>query len=488
MARRNARSPGSKGSRYSNVGADVVLPRNKLAGKSRAKRPGYDVDRGQRIRNEHTQYVPGGIESIRSRSDVTEIIKTLLREEGLFASAGNAMVSLASNSGWKIAGYDQSGTMDIDIMGMAYVLMDRLDTMSDYSQGYNDKPASQSLINSLHLDVVTSGGCGIELVLADDFSPERLVPVAYSTMDWESDGSGGRYPTQESGDIDLNLPTVFIAEHNRQPSEPYSQSIMRPGLNSTIHFNEFLEDTRKTVNRVGHSRMTASIDAEKLQASAPQNIKNDDQKLQKYMADQYEAVVTALEELEPEDAVVAFDSVEFNVQDVGGSKGDYSTLLTTLGNLLGASLKTPASVTGLRATGGQGLSNAETLVYLQVVESIRSSVEEVLSRALTLSMRLLGMDGFVKFEFEPINLRPADELEAYRGTKQKRVLESLSYGLINDAQACYDLGVRPQGLQGMLAGTGFYGGTTETGEGERETSSGRALNPDTPAQSGGDDQ
>lgn len=491
MARRKrsaARTPGSKGSRYNKVGSDVVLPKNKLAGKSRAKRPGYDVDRGQQIRNEHLQYIPGGIESIRNRSDVTEVIKTLLREEGLFASAGNAMVSLASNSGWKIAGYSQGGVMDIDIMGMGYVLMDRLDTMSDYSAGFNDKPASKSLINSLALDVVTSGGCGVELVLAEDFSPERLVPVAYSSMSWESNGKGGRYPTQESGEINLDLPTVFIAEHNRQPSEPYAHSIMRPGLNNTIYFNEFLEDTRRSVNRVGHSRMTASIDAEKLQASAPQDVKNDDRKMQQYMLEQYNAVVEALEGLEPEDAVVAFDSVDFNVQDVGGSKGDYSTLLTTLGNLLGASLKTPASVTGLRATGGQGLSNAETLVYLQVVDSIRNSVEEVLSRALTLAVRLLGMDGFIRFEFEPINLRPSDELEAYRGTKQKRVLESLSYGLINDAQACFELGIRPQGLQLLLAGTGFYGGKTETGEGERESSSGRALNPDTPAQSGGDDQ
>lgn len=491
MARRNrsaAQTPGSRGSRYESVGSDVVLPRNKLAGKSRAKRPGSEQDRGQQIRNEFRQYIPGGIESIRSRSDITEIIKTLMREEGIFSSSGNAMVSIAANSGWKIAGYDMSGTMSTEVMSLGYVLMDRLDTLSDYSAGYNDKPAGGSLRTMLTLDVVTSGGCGAELVLAKDFSPERMVAIPYSGIDWESDGQGGRYPTQDSGDIELNIPTVFVAEHNRQPSDAYSSSILRPGLNNTLHFNEFIEDTRRAVNRVGHSRMTASIVAEKLQASAPQDVKNDDRKMQRYMEEQYEAVVSALESLEPEDAVVAFDSVEFEIQDMGGAKSDYTPLLSTLGNLLGASLKTPSSVTGLRAQGGQGLSNAETLVYLQTVDAIRRPVEEVLSRALTLAVRLLGVDGFIKFEFEPINLRPADELEAYRGTKQKRVLEALSWGLINDAQACFDLGIRPQGLQEMLAGTRFYSGKTETGEGERESSTGRSLNPGTPSQSGGDDQ
>lgn len=489
MARRKSqRTPGSRGSRYDSVGAEVVLPRNKLAGKARAKRPGSDLDRGQTIRNEHARFLPKSIDQIRNRADVSEVIRTLLREEGLFSSAGNAMVSLAGNSGWKLAGYDTGGVMSLEVMGLAYVLMDRLDTLSDYSQGFNDKPDSKSLINSLMLDTVTSGGCGAELVLAPDFSPERLVPIAYDSIDKEADGKGGWYPTQDGGDIELNLPTVFIGEHGRQPGEPYAHSILRPGLNSTIHFNEFLEDTRRSLNRVGHSRMTAIIDAEKVAASAPDEVKADPNKLANYLRQEHASVVKALEELEPEDAVVAFDSVSFNVEDTGGSKADYSTFLTMLGNLLGASLKTPSSATGLRAQGGQGLSNAETMVYLQVVDSIRAPVEEVLSRALTLAVRLLGMDGFVKFVFDPINLRPSDELEAYRGTKQKRILEKLSWGVINDAQACFELGLRPQGLQRLLAGTEFYNRRSDTGEGERVSSTGRALNPDTPSQSGGDDQ
>lgn len=487
--RQAARTPNSPGSRYQKVGADVVLPKGKLAGKSKAKRPGSDSDRGQTIRNSFLDYAPEAADTIRNRGDVVDIIKMLLREDGLFSNAGNSMVAMAGNSGYRIAGYDGAGTMSLEVMGLAYTLMDRLDTLHDYTQGYNDKQGTKSLISTLLLDVVTSGGCGIELVLAEDFTPERLVPVGYSSIEWAADGKGGRYPTQDNGDIELNLPTVFIAEHNRQATESYSTSLLRPGLNNTLYFNDFLEDTRRSVNRVGHSRMVAKILTDKLVASAPQSIKNDDQKMQDYMAEQYDAVVSALEDLEPEDAVVSFDSVEFSVEDTGGEKSDYSTLLSTLGNLQGASLKTPASVTGLRSGGGQGLSNAETLVYLQVIDALRVPVEEVMSRALTLAVRLMGIQGSVRFEFMPINLRPEEELEAYQGTRQKRVLESLSWGIINDAQACFELGVRPQGLQAELAGTRFFVNDKKfVGEAERESSSGRALNPDTPAQSGGDDQ
>lgn len=489
--RQSAATPGSSGSRYAKTGAEVVLPKRNLAGKARAKRPGTGLDRGQSIARENAQYASEALSQVRDRTDVNEIIRTLLREEGIFSAAGNAMVALASNSGFRLAGYDATGTMSLEVMNVAYILMDRINLEHDYSQGYNDKAGVQSLVTTLTKDVVSSGGCGVELVLNEDFTPNRMVPVGYSTIEWVSNGRGGRYPTQDSGDIDLNLPTVFVAEHSRHADESYSQSIMRPGLNSTVHFNEFLDDTRRAVNRVGHSRMVASIVTEKLMASAPIEIRSDDKKLQQYLVDNFEAVQNALEELEPEDAVIGFDSVEFDVKDVGGSKSDYTPLLSMLGNMQGASLKTPASVTGLRAEGGQGLSNAETLVYLQTVDSLRVSVEEVMSRAMTLAVRLLGVEGSVKFEFMPINLRPEDELEAYRGSRQKRVLEQLSYGLINDAQACYELGMRPQGLQEPLAGTRFYGGTKSSGgndEGERESSTGRALNPGTPSKTGGDDQ
>jgi hypothetical protein len=495
-------SPGSKASRFQNTGAEVILPSKNLAGKARAKRPGSDFDRGQSIRNTLNQYTAKAIEQIRNRSDINEIIRALMREDGLFSSAANSMVALSANSGFRIAGYNSAGAMDLGVMSMAYSIVDRFSTLHDYSQGFNDKPGVQSLLTSLQIDVIGTGGCGVELVLDKTFGPERLVPVGYSTIVWEADGKGGRYPTQDSGEINLNLPTVFVAEHNRNPDEAYSVSLLRPGLTHTISFNEFLEDTHRAVNRTGHSRLVAKILAEKVWAAAPDDVKADPAKRQGYFNTVRAQVEAALKDIEPEDALVAYDSVEYEIKDTGGSKSDYSPMLSTLGNLLGASLKTPASVSGLRASGGQGLSNAETLIYLKVVEAARPPVEEVMSRALTLACRLLGVEGYIYFEFMPVNLRPEEELEAYKGTKQKRVLEQLSLGLINDAEACYQLGIRPQGLVAELAGTGFYAGANPNGgmatdekkdeeagdEGERDSSTGRSLNPSTPSKSGGKDQ
>lgn len=489
MPMAGTKTPGSKGSRYAAASAQVILPTRNLAGKARAKRPGSDQKNGSAITNTLKKFDQNAINNISSRTDVNEIIRLLCRENGMFSSAANSMAAISVGEGFRLAGYDATGAMSSEVMAIAYSLMDGFSTLHDYSKGYNDKPGMQSLLSSLQTDVVTTGGCGLELVLDKEFGPERLVPIGYSTVTWEADGQGGRYPTQDGGDIQLNIPTVFVSEHNRNPDEAYSTSLLRPGLSQVINFEGFIEDMHRALNRTGHSRLIATIVAEKIKQAADENISNDPKKMGELYNLVLAEVTEALAGLEPEDAVVTYDSVTYKVEDTGGNKADYAPMIAVLGNMLGASLKTPASVSGLRASGGQGLSNAETLIYLQVVHGTRPPVEEAMSRALTLACRLQGVDGYVAFEFNPINLRPAIELEAYFGTRQKRVLELLSWGVINEAHACWELGIRPQGLSAVLAGTRFYAkDASAEPEPDRSSSSGAALNPGTPAKSGGEDQ
>lgn len=482
------KTPGTKGSRFRATGADVILPSRNLSGTAKAVRPGSKQKRGTAITNTLTQFSANAIENVSRRTDINEIIRVLTREDGLFGSAANSMVALSVGAGFRIAGYDPTGAMSTEVMAMGYSIMDSFSQLHDYSKGYNDKPGMQSLLTTMQMDVVGTGGCGAELVLDPAFGPERLVPIGYSTVEWQADGKGGRYPTQDSGKVELNIPTVFIGEHNRNADEAYAVSLLRPGLTHTINFNGFLEDMHRALNRTGHSRLIATIIAEKIKAAADDQTKADPLKMGALYDRVRTEVMAALAGLEPEDSVVTYDSVTYDVKDTGGNKADYTSMLTTLGNLLGAALKTPASVSGLRAGGSQALSNAETLIYLQVVKGTRPPVEEVMSRALTLACRLAGVDGYIAFEFMPINLRPEAELEAYYGTRQKRVLELLSWGVINDAHACWEMGIRPQGLTEVLAGTQFYAknasAAPETEAGDRTSSSGAALNPSTPGQPG----
>lgn len=465
---------------------EFELPKASLTGKVRTKNATSDLARGDSITNALKTYEANAIDKVRTRTDINEIISTLMTENGLVSSAANSMAAMAANSGYRIAAYDATGEFSSEVMSAAFSVLDSIDSLHSYDN-YNDKPSIQTLLATLQLDVIGTGGCGIELILDEQFGADRLISIPYSSIEWVSDGQGGRFPSQEDGDVLLNIPTVFMAEHNKKADESYSTSLLRPGIKQTFLYQSFLEDTHRAVTRTGHSRLISTISQEAVLQMAPADIANDKAKMAQFYNSVKEGVQSSLEDLEPEDSLVSYDTVAHKVEDTGGSKADYSSLMSTLGNLLGVSLKTPASVSGLRADGGQGLSNAETLIYLKVVEATRPPVAEVMSRALTLAVRLLGIEGHVKWIFDPIELRPEMELEAYKSSRQKRILEQLSYGLINDAEACFELGIRPQGLSQLFAGTHFYSGTSSETKTEKISSTGRALSPDTPDSSGGDD-
>lgn len=468
------------------------LPRLKVAGKTRAYGASGTNKKGDKIsRNDRYDKAKQSSATVRSRTSVNEVIKELATSDGIFSAAVNAAVTISTNKGYKVAGFDDTGVMSLDVMDAAYRVLDMLDGVNNY-EAFADESALRSVIDTLTIDVVTTGGCGLELVLDETMLPRKLVPIPYSTLSWQVGDDGERYPVQDDNDNDLNIPTVFVGEHMRQASEAYATSMLRPGIELTFMYTELLEDVRRALRQTGNPRILAKLDAEKVRATMPDSVKNNPEKSRAWMEEVYQQVADTLSDMEPEDAAIFWDSVDVNVVAAAGDKADTSTLLRTMGNLFGTSVKSPASALGLRVEGGQGLSNSETLIYMKTIGAIPYTVCTVLSRAVTLAIRLMGLTGSVRISPNPVDLRTETELEAYAATKQIRVLKLLSLGLINEAQACFELDLRPNMLVNALAGTGFEEGDTaaaaDANDPDRSTSAGAAANPGTPTKAGGESQ
>ena len=129
---------------------------------------------------------------------------------------------------------------------------------------------------------------------------------------------------------------------------------------------------------------------------------------------------------------------------------------------------------------------------------MRSKLNEMLSKILTLAVRLFGQDVAVYFRYNPIDLRPENELEAFMAMKQSRVLELLSLGFLEDDDASIELTGRPTpGTFTPLSGTQFYSATSVPAENPYSgTSNGgsgggalnQSLKPGTPKKAGGKSQ
>ena len=472
----------------------VILPRT-ILGKAKASTPASAVERGQTIPKETLNVLNTSIESLRATNQVPQAIRELISAEGTFSASVFDFVEVASGS-YKVAAYE-TGThlLSTDGTRLAESIVAAIDTLYDYSKGFSDKQTFQNLIDMSLLEVLTTGALAHELVLNKARLPDRINCFAYDTVEWVSRGDGTRFPQQTSstGDpINLDLPTVFISDLHRFANKAYARSMLEPAINGSYNYQAFMEEVRRAVRRSGHSRLKITLDSEKVTAAAPPEVRNDSKKLIEWMEKIRSTVEETVKTLQPEDAIIMYDSAKAELIKGEGEKSDYVPLINAISGALATSLKVSPSIIGLRITGSQSLSNTESLIFLKVAKAIRKPVEDNLSRALTLAVRLYGADVYVKFTFDPINLRPEDELEAFKTMHQARILEQLSEGFISDDEAAMLLGTgaRPPGAP-KLMGTGF----TRGGKGidaskasPNDDPQGRALQSDSPTKGGGESQ
>ena len=214
--------------------------------------------------------------------------------------------------------------------------------------------------------------------------------------------------------------------------------------------------------------------------------------MQAYMEGVRDDLQRVLTSMEPEDSLVVYDVADVELQQAKSGKADYTQLMQVLAGMVATSLKSHPSILGLRLQGSQSLSNTESLIFLQVAKASQTAVAAFMSRALTLAVRMFGVDVYVKAEFKPINLRPEDELEAFKVMKQDRILDQLSLGLISDDDACFQLDLPPRDPGApRLSGTFFRDSASENRADEVSPNMdpmGRSMQPDTPTKGGGRSQ
>lgn len=473
----------------------MTLPR-RLVKRALAMLPGSDVDRGQEIPNPRRNLLQESIRVIRDTGQTTEAIRRLSRSEGAMSFSVYAYVQVAM-SGYRVQAFDSAThTYSPEGTALARSVLAIMDTLHDYSKGFNDKDTMDQVVETSLREVVLTGGMAAELVLDQTLLPNRINVIARDTLKWKSKGKNqnDKYPAQQGStgeDIDLDIPTFFMAESHLEANQAYPTSMMEAALNMIFYHEEFIEDIRRVVRKSGHARTVATLNSEAVRAAAPAEARTDETKMQTYMESVRDAVQTLLQQIEPEDALVAYDSVKVENLKAEGEKADYTELMNTISGQAAVSLKSHPSILGMRMAGSQSLSNTESLIFLKIARAIQVPVESVMSRALTLATRLFGSDVYVKFRFNPINLRPDDELEAFKTMREDRILRRLSLGLISDERAAEELhiGELPPGYE-PLSGTHFMDKTAAQDKEPSPNSDpqGRALQSPTPKRAGGRSQ
>lgn len=478
----------------------VTLPKSLLKAARSRQRPSENADSGTEIRQQSLFGVLNNTaRNYRSSTNIVELMRHLARAEGPFATAVHNLVEVAQTNFTVTAfsssthQYDEAGT------AVARQVLAQWDTLYDYTEGFSNKKSLAGSIEQALREVVLTGALASELVLDKARLPSALQHVGVETLTMVSDGKGGFYPTQriagEQDPVSLDIATFWVDYMHADPNTVTPRSMMEAALKLLVYFEEFMEEIRRVVRVSGHNRQHITLDAEKIKATAPKDVQRDPVKLLAYYEQVRDGVQAQLQTIEPEDALIMFDSMTASVINTGiGQKMDYTPLLNVITGQYATSMKTPPSVLGLRLdAGSNAIGNIETLIFLKAAKALHKPVETVYSRALTLACRLFGVDVYVRFKFDSLDLRPETELAAFRVMEQTRVLELLAFGFISDEEAANILrtGPRPPGapkLSGTMFTTNKLGGDPPTFPGD--TAAGRTMQPDkkVPRKAGGKSQ
>ncbi len=469
----------------------VVLPR-RVINRARAQTPFSAVPPGDAVPRDDAIDMNRSVRETRRAASAAAAMRTFFETNDILSTAVANFVAMAATS-FQIRTYS-TATQEFDRGGTiaAETILASLATDWDYAQGYSDKRGLGALLESMLLEVVLTGGVGLELVLDKVRLPTSFNVFPYDSITWVSKGKGRKVPAQKGPDgnlIELDLPTIWVGESMKPANRKYALPLLHAGLKRVVGYEQFLEDAWRVITKAGMSRLVVSLNYDKVVQSAPVETRNDAAKLSAYLEEVRTVHEQILTLLSPEDALVTYDLAEVAALKVSGEKAEISDLINQLSGLAASALKSNPSMLGLRIGGSQNTSSTEALLATKTAALFQHPVEEVLSRALTLACRLYGADVYVDFAFDDIDLRPQNELEAYLQIKQARVLELLSLGRINDdeAQVMLGLGSLPAGAQ-ELAGSGFQAPIKADAVPVAATNSrNRQISPPTPTSGGGSD-
>lgn len=403
--------------------------------------------------------------TLRNGTSTKSTIRDLSQVSPDLSASVWAYQRMVVTKGFTAVARSQDGIADADATQALQQVLARMNFLTDYAEGFSNIAGIHAVAEAMAREIRLYGSCAMELVLDKARLPLRLQPISTTQILFYEDTKGSLYPVQLIGGLERNLdsPVFFYESIDQDLLTAYSDSPMEAALAATLSDAEFSQDVRRVIKRALHPRLDVSIDTEQFRKSVPLEIAGDQEQMRAYQNAYIAAVESTVNGLEPDDALVHFDAVEFEYLTTGNVSLDkeYTVLQAMISAKLATGTKAPPSVLG-HGSGSANIASAEIQLFLKYAEGIQHKINSILSRALTLAVRLMGFDVYVKFEFEAIDLRPRSELAAFRAMDQSIVLEQLSLGLITDEEACIALtGKLPPDGYVKLSGTFFRPGASD---------------------------
>lgn len=422
------------------------------------------------------------VTTLRSGASTRQIIRDFVAASPDLSAAVWSYVRLGLPQKYRVVAKNLDATFNREATVLAQQLITRFNLLPDYNEdGFTGPQSVRAVSESLGRELMMYGSCCGEVVLGKDRLPRRVMPISTTQIEFIADvKSKNLKPVQNiaSQKIDMDYPTFIYCTLDQNLLEPYSESPIESVLKPVINSEKFSGDLSRIMDKVIHPRQKVKLLEEQIRKYLSQEAQVNQEKANEEINAIISSIESRINGLKPEEALVYLDSLEFEVENAsnGGLSAEYETLQNILNARLATGSKTNGTVLGF-SSGSSNIASSEIMLFMRsATGAVKAPVEEFWSRALTISVRLFGYDVTIEFQFDPIDLRPDNELLAFKQTEQMIVLEQLSLGLITDDEACLRLtGNLPPAGYKPLSGTMFKT-KNEPSNIDKSSNDGSALN------------
>lgn len=401
----------------------------------------------------------------RQALDSRQLMQQMFREDPDVSATVNAFLTVA-NTQLTLFVKDQDGKIDRAGHTLLQQILHRFTTRTDYSTGFQRTSDLDALTEEMRFMVLLRGGAATELVVDATFLPTEVRHVDLAQIEWRETTPGQYKPRQRTRStatpIDLDIPTFFTSWFRKDPTNIYSYSPFVSAINTIAARQQVINDLYRLMRVMGYPRLDIKVVEEVLRKNAPPSAQESEEGMKVYIAQRMGEISRVVGTLQPDEAFVHMDSVEADTFNPNGAKGsmDVTAVIATLNAQNQAALKTMATIIG-RGESGTNTASVEARIFSLSAQEVNRPVAMLLGQMLTMALRLQGFPGYVEAVFANVEMRSALELEPQLVTKQARLLEALSLGVISDDEFHISMygRIRPDSAP-VLSGTNFIASAT----------------------------
>jgi hypothetical protein len=280
-----------------------------------------------------------------------------------------------------------------------------------------NRGSANVVYNMMLANLWVRGALFCELVFASDARTfvDIVVPDAYSArfkVVKDADAGGNTFQLIQGSGRDtvvLDRDTVRYVPVDPLPDTPYGTSPVAPGLFPALFLITMLQDARRVVAQQGWPRLDIVINVAEVVAAMPDTDKTNPDAIKAWVATAVSEVAASYSNLEPDQAWVHTNTVEFGtpIGAIGNLEG-IGELISVLERMCVRSLKSQPLLFGMPEGVSEANANRQWEVHAQGVQALQNLCAETLSYLYSLALEAEGVAAEAKFKFH--ELRAIEDL------------------------------------------------------------------------------